>query len=174
MRRWVIVGFVGAMFSVASSPRVSAEEEMRPIAAAGNWVAVAHHASALAPADVCLAIEQDGHAALRAQDSDIEFRMMNNEWSLPADVKGTIVISISGKDTVLDIGTNTSVMVGAEVSKDQVLQLLDSMTKASSMIVKAGKDKPLSISLNGSNKVLSAFRTCAGIQGTSGGGTNPF
>lgn len=100
--------------------------------------------------------------------------MTNSEWSLPSGVKGTVILSIAGKDTALDIVSNTSVMVVAEMSKEQVLQMLDSMTKASSMIAKAGKDKPVTISLSGSNKVLSVFRTCAGLQGTSGGGANPF
>ena len=100
--------------------------------------------------------------------------MMNSEWSLPSGVKGVVTLSVSGKETTLDIVSNTAVMVTAEMSNEQVLQMLDSMTKASSMTVKAGKDKPITISLNGSNKVLSVFRTCAGLQGTAGGGANPF
>ena len=174
MQRFLAISLLSATLIAAGSCESSAEEETHPMAASGNWIALAHSESTLAPPDVCLAVEQSGRAALRAQDGNVEFRMTNSEWSLPSGVKGTVILSIAGKDTALDIVSNTSVMVVAEMSKEQVLQMLDSMTKASSMIAKAGKDKPVTISLSGSNKVLSVFRTCAGLQGTSGGGANPF
>ena len=154
--------------------RALADEEMRPIAMSGEWVAMAHHASSISAPDMCVAVSVSKKAIIRADADEIEFRVVNEDWSLPAGVKGEIEVSVGGKPSVFDITSNTDTMVSATISREIAIQLLDDMSKASSMTVKTGKDKPSTVSLSGSNKVLSAFRTCASLRGSSGGGANPF
>ena len=157
------------------SPAIAlADEEMRPIAMSGEWVAMAHHASSISAPDMCVAVSVSKKAIIRADADEIEFRVVNEDWSLPGDVKGEIEVSVSGRSNLFDITSNTDTMVSATISRDLAIQLLDDMSKASSMTVKTGKDKAATVSLSGSNKVLSAFRTCASLRGSSGGGANPF
>jgi hypothetical protein len=55
------------------------------------------------------------------------------------------------------------------------LDLFHAMDKASMMTVTTGHEKPRRVSLSGSTKVMTAFRTCAGIKSEGmSGGDNPF
>jgi hypothetical protein len=69
-------------------------------------------------------------------------------------------------------------MISAVVTNDMLLAIAGDMNKAASMTVTVGNAGPVTVSLNGSNVVMTAFLTCANIQpptGTNGGpGSNPF
>lgn len=167
----------GVLVTVASfgSNIALADESLVPIAEKGSWIAFAHRDSMVDRPDVCAATEINSHFAIRADANDVEVRLVNETWSLPADVTGTIVIKVGADDYDLDIGSNTDKMVAAVIPQDKVVPLLDAAAKASLMTVLAGKGKPISVSLSGSSTVLNAFRTCAGISGSAvGGGANPF
>ena len=167
---YFFVGFLGCIIS----SNVKADEEMIPIAMAGDWVAMAHHTSSISAPDMCVAVSTTKKAIIRADSDNIEFRVVNEGWSLPTSVTGVIEVSVANHEEKFDITSNSGTMVSAEISREKAIDLLDEMTKASSMSVKTGKDKPYLVSLAGSNRVLSAFRTCASLKGSSGGGTNPF
>lgn len=173
MRIWgvlAVVGFLlGAIFPVV------ADEQMTPLAVSGDWVAVAHSDTITDPPDVCLAIEPGTNFAIRADNTDIEFRLANNSWSLPADVTGTLELEVNGNKYPLGITSNTNTMVSATVKQAEFLQIVGDMNNASSMSIIAGDAAPAKIPLDGSNTVMNAFLTCANIQAPSqGGGTNPF
>ena len=66
-------------------------------------------------------------------------------------------------------------MVAAIISKKTLQSMIAVMDKAASMTVTPGKGAPVVISLNGSNKVTTAFLTCAGIRAKGeGAGADPF
>jgi hypothetical protein len=152
-----------------------ADERLVPLAQSGDWIAVSHKASITAPPDVCIAFNQRAGIAFRSDGNTFEFRVINDKWSLPASVEGSVVIVIGDWKLTLDISDNTDNSISADVEPAEVLTLLAAMDKASTMTVTAGKAKPIVASLTGSSKVANAFRTCAGIEGSSGkGGENPF
>ena len=102
-------------------------------------------------------------------------RVINNKWSLPNNVQGSILVTIGTTITTLAITDSDNDAVDAVLDGASIPPLLDAMAKASSMEVKVGKDQPFAVSLAGSTVVLNAFRTCSGIGGTAaGGGSNLF
>jgi hypothetical protein len=174
MARLWFVGW-GAAGLVFLSLSAWADEQMRVLAASGDWVAMAHHASLVAPPDVCLVVNSNGSAAIRADTFSREFRVMDNRWSLPSDVQGTISISVGDWKNTLDIVHNTSTVVSALLPDLALGALFIAMDKASNMTVKVGNEAPRNVSLVGSTIATNAFRTCAGIRGNgSVEGSNPF
>ena len=162
-----------ATLSILSLAR--ADEQLTPLAINGDWAALAHEPSVIAPPDVCLVVNAVSGVALRADANGIQLRVMNNKWSLPAGVTGAIVISVGGWSHSFEIDDNTDTMVNAEVPQDVIGPMFDAMDKSSSMSVEAGKAKPLPVSLSGSTRATNAFRTCAGIKGNvASPGSNPF
>jgi hypothetical protein len=78
-------------------PRARADEQMLPLAASGDWVAVEHSDSETSAPDVCLAMTVPGSGkglAFRAATSDIEVRLNDESWSLPAQVTGSLVFDV--------------------------------------------------------------------------------
>ncbi|MGB8277355.1 MAG: hypothetical protein WCF20_05405 [Methylovirgula sp.] len=150
---------------------------MIPLAASGNWFAMAHSASVTSPPDTCLAATAASGRmlAFRASTSDIEVRFSDNSWSLPADVAGTLVVDVGAYHVALDISANTNNVVAAVVTPEQLQSMIAAMGKAKSMTVTAGKAAPATMSLSASKTVTTAFLTCAGISAPGeGGGANPF
>jgi hypothetical protein len=179
MQRFAVVAFATCAIVAAALPNRSgrADEQMIPLAASGDWVAVEHATSITAAPDLCLAMTIDGAKtfALRASTDDIEVRYADQSWSLPAGVSGTLIIEVGSYSATLDISDNTSSMVMATVTPDQLQVLVSAMDKASSMTITAGNASPTTVSLNGSNTATTAFLTCAGITAPGeGGGGNPF
>jgi hypothetical protein len=163
-----------ALISAVSVPAF-ADEQMETTAASGSWIAGQHSPSETDPPDVCMAFNVDAGVGLRSDGVTTTLRVINDKWSLPDDVQGSILITIGAAATTLEIADNTNNMVEAVLDNANLPTLLDGMAKASSMQLKVGKDKAFSVSLAGSTVVLNAFRTCAGIGGSAaGGGSNPF
>ena len=153
----------------------AADEEIIPLAESGDWAAAAHHTSMTAPPDVCVAMNNEQGVAFRADAEGVQFRVSNTSWSLPTGVKGSISLEIWKYKKSLDINYNTSDVVGAEFSQDEVLELFTQMDNSSSMAIVVGKAKPFTVSLVGSTKATNAFRTCAGIKSNAPSpGSNPF
>lgn len=152
-----------------------ADEELTPLAANGDWAAFEHRESMEDPPDFCVAAQTTGHFLLRADNNDIEVRYMDDSWSLPAKVMGTLDIAVNGNNYPLPITNNTNDMVIATISQDQLAQIVGDMNKSASLTVKAGSGPAATISLSGSNEAVTAFLTCANI-GPPGnkGGSNPF
>jgi len=168
-------GIIALSLSLMLGSRAFAGEQTTPLAASGDWIAFAHSTSLTDPPDLCLAIEPAQGFAIRADDTDIEIRLVNDKWSLPANIAGTLVADIDGHDYPLDISSNSSNMVAAIISKKTLQSMIAVMDKAASMTVTPGKGAPVVISLNGSNKVTTAFLTCAGIRAKGeGAGADPF
>jgi hypothetical protein len=90
-------------------------------------------------------------------------------------VKGKINVTVGKSQMWFDIGDNTDNMVMAEMGDDSAIELFGAMDKAASMTVSTGKAAPINVSLTGSTKATTAFRTCAGIKSSAAGpGSNPF
>jgi hypothetical protein len=156
-------------------PAALADEQMTPLAADGDWVAASHSDSMTDPPDVCIAFDENADFAFRVDNDDNEIRYGNDNWSLPANVSGTIDITVGTHNYALDIVDNTNTQVTAVITDDQLSAITTDMNTASSMTVKAGSGPATQVSLDGSNQVITAFLTCANKpQPGSTGGTNPF
>jgi hypothetical protein len=148
---------------------------LTPLAISGSWAALAHQSSIVAPPDVCVVFDVTSGVALHADIGGIQLRVANSDWSLPAGVAGTIVISVGNWSHSFLIDDNTDNMVNAEVPQDIIGPMFDAMDKSSGMSVVVGQAKPMLVSLSGSTRATNAFRTCAGIKGNvASPGSNPF
>jgi hypothetical protein len=80
------------LLAAGLSGQTFADESMTPLAMSGNWVAFAHHVSMLTPPDTCAAAAAAGqtHIILRVDNDNNEFRVANEDWSLPVGITGTI------------------------------------------------------------------------------------
>jgi hypothetical protein len=156
----------------------AADEQMKLLATSGRWVAAAHSTSMTAAPDVCVVVTTlptGEQFAIRADVASTEVRLIDEDWSLPAGVTGSLKIDVGAYHHEFNISGNTSAIVSAAAEKDELLLLFAATDKAGSMSVTAGSAKPLVVSLAGSTKATNAFRTCAGIRSSgSGGGSNPF
>jgi hypothetical protein len=121
-------------------------------------------------------MEMAAGLGFRSDGSDIEVRYENPDWSLPAGVDGNLTIAVNGHNYPLAITDNTNTQVTAVITNDQLNAIVIDMNAASAMTVTAGSAQPISVSLNGSNVVMTAFLTCAGLPSPTGatGGANPF
>jgi hypothetical protein len=161
-----------ANFFVADS---HADEQMRTLAMGGGWVAMSHSVSMIAPPDVCAVMNMVSGVGIRADRDGIELRASNSSWSLPPDVKGIVRVSIGSWSGNLDIHGNTEDSISAAIDNDIALTMFAAMDKAANMSVTIGKAKPFQVSLKGSARATSAFRTCAGINSNAKEpGSNPF
>jgi len=152
-----------------------ADEGMVPLAQSGDWIAFAHHESMTAPFDVCIAANVEGRLAFRSDFHGVQIRVTDQTWSLPANVQGSITITVGTFKHQFDINDNTNTMVNAEVPEDVLYPMFDQMEHSGVMFVTVGKSKPAPVSLTGSTKVTNAFRTCAGIKSNAPSpGSNPF
>ena len=165
---------IAAMLSCAAGI-VRADEQVVPLAINGDWAAAEYRPSMITPPDVCLLTSGTGHIALRADSDAVQFRVVNDNWALPAHVSGDIAVTVGNWTTTLTIDDSTDTMVNAEIDKDVVVPMLNAMDKANSMSVTVGKAKSFQVSLAGSMRAANAFRTCARIPGaTNASGANPF
>ena len=163
-----------AVFTTVAFPSI-ADEQMTPLAVSGTWIAMAHKPSMIAPPDVCLAVDSATGVGLWSNGAVVQLRVVNSKWSLPTGVDGQIVVAVGDWNTTLDIIDNSDTVVMASLEDDQRDALLQAMDKASAMSVKVGKAGPLKVSLSGSTKVTTAWRTCAGLRSSGGTpDTNPF
>lgn len=155
-----------------------ADDGLTPLAADGDWLAVSHAQSVEDPPDICLASSISAYGFfLRVDDQgDIDLRLSDESWSLPADVTGDIKLKVNGHSYSYEIQNNTSQMVDAPLTLDQLTTLVADLEAANSLEVVAGSSQPKTIPLDGSKSVLTAFMTCAGIPNPSSntGGSNPF
>lgn len=150
---------------------------VRPIAQSGDWIALEHRPSITEAPDVCVAMAVSAGPvfAFRASLEGLEARVSNKKWSLPTEVKGTLTLSAGKFTKTVDIATNTSDTVSADIGPDETDEMFGAMDNASSMTVKVGKDAPFKVSLAGSTRVTNAFRTCAGLKShAKTPGSNPF
>jgi hypothetical protein len=159
---------------VLASP-VFAQEQIVPLAVSGQWMAMARKENVVAPPDVCMVVNSSAGVGFRADRLNVEFRVIDKSWSLPAAVKGSILISLPGYEKEFPIFDNDATMISVLLGRDGAEQLIDVMDKAGTMTVRVGKAAPKSISLAGSTIATNAFRTCARLRGANAGpGTNPF
>jgi len=174
---WVISLFCALAFPCVSARTAHGNEQIRPLAISGDWIALSHSDSMLAPPDMCLAVQRGESLSfvIRADEDDIEIRLLDTHWSLPSGVSGDIQVNIDNDTYDLTITDNTSNMVIFTISKKTLQSMIAAMNKAASMAVKPGDAAPHVVSLNGSNKVTTAFLTCAGIHAKGeGAGSDPF
>lgn len=161
-----------------SLPCISwADEQITPLAAEGDWEAAAHSDSITDPADLCVAVNPSSGLGIRIDDTgDIQLRLTNSSWSLPANVTGSLNFSVNNNKYSFDIGDNTATTVDADITQDQLLPLVKDMEAAGSMTLTAGSAASVTVPLDGSNTVLTALLTCANIQAPTSntGGSNPF
>lgn len=148
------------------------------IAAQGDWTAGEHTPDAVSAPDVCVAMSDTQIVVVLRVDNqgDTEVRLSDDSWSLPANASGTIDFTVNGHNYSYPATAMSSTMVDATITQDQLTTLVGDMETASSMQVKAGSAAPTTIPLDGSQVVLTAFMTCAGIPNPSAntGGSNPF
>jgi hypothetical protein len=153
----------------------SADEQLVPLVANGDWGAFSHSESMSTAPDFCVAMNVVNKFILRADEDGIEVRYVDDSWSLPASVSGNLVLKVNGDTYTLPITDNTNDMVMATISQDDLEKIVADMNKAGSMSLIPGTGAPVPISLNGSNQAVTAFLTCANIdQPGSTGGSNPF
>ena len=164
-----------ALMAVFVSASAMADESMRPIARSGDWIAFAHSETMIAKPDVCVAASMPSGVALRSGEDEIQLRVVDQKWSLPTGVSGSVTISVGVWSKSIDIDDNTDTTISVVLPPDIYAPMFEAMDKASTMLVTVGKAKPINVSLAGSTKVTNAFRTCAGISGgAKSGGANPF
>ncbi len=164
----------GIVLGVASTPTL-ANETMRSLAMSGDWGAMVDRPTELAPPDVCMAINPRAHFLLRQGDDQFELRVADETWSLPAHATGKLRVQSGAYDKSFDSEVLDATLVGATIDTDLIPALLDALSGGDYAMVTVGKEAPRKVSLSGTSKVLNAFRTCAGIAGSSaGGGSNPF
>jgi hypothetical protein len=165
------------VFGIASWP-LTADEGLVPLAHSGSWIAMAHHTSMVAPPDVCMIFNKISSSQMllfRADEDETEIRVADEKWDLPADVAGTIKVSVGAWNGQFDVSHNSESRLDADLSKEDLLAMFAAMDKSATMTINVGKNKPMEISLSGSTKVTNAFLTCAGIKGGNNShGTNPF
>jgi hypothetical protein len=129
-----------AIISLLSSINMAqADERMVPLAVSGDWIAMAHHTSMTAAADMCLVINSSSGVAIRSANEGIQFRVVNTNWTLPTGVEGQILLSIADWNATLEIDDNTDTMVNAELSDDLVIPMFAAMDKSTTMSVTVGK-----------------------------------
>ena len=159
---------------LAVSP-ACAEEALVPTAQSGSWVALEHRESMTQPVDVCVALNLTTGVAFRSDGSNVQLRIMNNSWSMPTGVTGSVVLSVANWKRAFDINDNTATMVNAELPSEAVPDMFLKIDRAAVMSVIVGKAQPINVSLLGSTRVTNAFRTCARITGNvASPGSNPF
>ncbi len=167
-----------AVALLAPGAVAQASGALLPLAQQGDWIALAHHPSMIAPPDVCIATTPTSHGAFLfwTDGASLEARILNNSWSLPSNVTGNIEIKVPGADVTLPVSANTNTVVGAEIGLHAFRKLVAAMNDADSMTVTVGKAAPTSVSLNGSTVVMRAFETCADIPASTQApkGANPF
>ena len=174
MRGLAKSALVCTILGIAASGVAMADEMMVPLVVSGDWAALAHRPTMLAAPDACMVGNFGKGLAFRADSETIELRMMDKKWSLPADIQGSIVVSVGAWKATLEIDSNTSNLVAAVIERDALGPMFAAMDKASSMTVTVGKAPPTVISLAGSTRATDAFRTCAGINSNSKTpGSNP-
>lgn len=170
--------FLIAVFAAVSvAGHACASGQITPITLDGDWAAFEHSPSMTDSPDLCIAMNANAGFFIRIDDSgDIEFRLTNDSWSLPTGVTGELKFAVNSHNYSFDITDNTSNMVSADISQAQLMPVVTDMEEADSMQIIAGSSAPVSVSLDGSNQVLTALLTCSGISAPSSntGGENPF
>jgi hypothetical protein len=165
----------GLLAILVASGSASADEQVTTLADSGEWAAVAHRGSVVGAPDVCIAGNMAQGFLFRTSSEEFEVRVYNVNWSLPANVSGSIAIRAGAWAKDISITGNTDNMVTAQMVQTDLIDLLSAMDKLSTLSVSVGKAKPIAVSLAGSARVTNAFRTCAGIPGNSAmPGSNPF
>ncbi len=110
-----------------------------------------------------------------SSEDGVEIRVSNGQWSLPTGVIGSVSVSVGEFNKNYAVDGNTASTISASIANEDLSSLFSAMNKASTMLVTAGKAKPINVSLVGSAKVTNAFLTCFGIRnGISNPGSNPF
>jgi hypothetical protein len=167
---------VASAFLVSGIVTANAEEETHIITSSGEWAAMSHSPSQLAPADTCMAVTIAGNSVfmLRIDEETKEIRVVNKKWTLPSGVTGSFNVTIGSYHKSFDIEHNTDVMVTTEVDSDGLVEFINAMDKGSTITVSAGKSAPMAFTLSGSTRVTNALKVCAGIHEASKPGANPF
>jgi hypothetical protein len=151
-----------------------AEESTQTIASSGTWFAIAHRPSAMSAPDLCGVADMPSGFVFRTDVGGSTFRIKNEKWSLPSDIEGSVQVSIGDWSHSWTVTANTSSMVEMVILPSEIVDMIDRMDKASSMTIVVGKDRVTS-SLVGSTVVTNAYRTCAGLKGSTAlPGANPF
>jgi hypothetical protein len=153
-----------------------ADDQINPLASEGDWVAESHSNSMTDAPDLCIAANPSSGLGIRIDDTgDIQLRLINLSWSLPANVTGSMNFVVNSNKYSFDISANDSTWIAADVTQAQLLPLVKDMETADSMTLKAGSAS-VTVPLDGSNTALTALLTCADIQSPTSntGGTNPF
>jgi hypothetical protein len=90
-------------------------------------------------------------------------------------VAGSVQLVIGDWKSSLEINANSERTVVAGIDADKAGPMFTAMGKAGKMSVTIGKTKLFQVSLNGSPRVINAFRTCVGIgEAAKAPGSNPF
>lgn len=163
-----------ALCCLATSAAI-ADERTDVIAASGEWAAIRHSESQIAPPDVCMLANVRRHVAFRKGEDGLEMRVLDENWSLPDDVTGTIDVAVASFSKKLKITANTSTQVVADLDDETAQALFEAMDRSGQMTVTVGKAKPINVSLQGSSRAAVAFKHCARLNvGGSAPGSNPF
>jgi hypothetical protein len=133
--------------------KANADEGMVPLAQGGNWAALAYHSSMLAPPDVCVVVNKINPSQMllfRADEDEIEVRVVDEQWQLPASVAGAIKVTVGEWSGTFDVSHNSDRREDADLSKADLSAMVSAMDKAGSMTVNVGDTKAIVISLTGS------------------------
>lgn len=178
LKNWIFALSLGAMICAGSGAYAQTDGNQQVIAQQGDWVAGSYSPSLISSPTVCIGVSDTTPSfGFRADDQgNIDIRMQDSDWSLPANASGNIKVSVNGHSYAYPgIGMSAS-EIDASITQDQLTALVGDMEIASSMQVTVGSSAPTTIPLDGSQVVLTAFMTCAGINNPSKntGGSNPF
>ncbi len=153
------------LITLASMPCLSvrAAEALETLVVSGDWTAEEQQSATAADEDVCIAFTADANTGfgLRATSDDFEISYSQNNWALPANVTGNLVIAVGPYRSVFPVTGNTSDTAVATVSAGMLHRLIAATEKAVVMTVQAGTAPPQKISLHGSNRATTSFLRCA-------------
>lgn len=177
MKNWTFALALGAAVCIGSGAYAQDDNE-QVIAQQGDWVAGSYSPSPTSPPTVCIGTSDSSPSlGFRADDQrNIDIRMQDSDWSLPANAAGNIKISVNGHSYAYPGSAMSASVIDASITQDQLTALVGDMEIASSMQVTVGSSASTTVPLDGSQVVLTAFMTCAGIDNPSQntGGSNPF
>jgi hypothetical protein len=176
MPRLMLAGIAACLAAVpaaapcAQAHAAGAGPAVRTLVVSGDWIAKVRQAPTVDGRDVCIAFTAATNTGfgLRASADDFEIRYSQDNWVLPANVAGSLVIDVGRYHSVLTLTGNTSDTAIAAVSRSQLHGMIAAMEKASWMTVTAGIAPPQRVSLRGSNRATDAFLSCVDGIGASG------
>ncbi|NVN02924.1 MULTISPECIES: hypothetical protein [Asaia] len=149
-----------AVAAMAAVPRL-AMAGMAPDEVSGSWLAMHHSLDDGIHTDLCVASTMSKTMfAIRADKDTIELRISNDDWNLPANTKGSVVVEAGGYKQEFTSGSYNSETLFAPIGRQDAIILIAALSSAPNAHITFGGKTTLPIPLDGSTKALVRFQNC--------------